>query len=236
MSNQESKQLAAKEAVKLLEIAGRETVIGCGTGSTVAFFVPALAARIKAENLSVAVVVTSDETKQLCSENRIKVLDFASVDSLDYVVDGADEWTESGEILKGAGGALFDEKLVIGALSSSGEFIVIVDHSKQVLQLGQVFPVPVEVDSDAFKQVFAKLSRLPGVLDAKLRRATAGFYGPVYTRRGNLLIDLKCSVVASDLDQQIKSICGVIETGIFSGLASKIIVGESAGTVTVIKL
>lgn len=214
------KRLAAEVAVTEVEDG---MVVGLGTGSTATFALHALAARI-AGGLRVVGIPTSEATARQAGELGIALTDFAEHEAIDLTLDGADE-VEVGTLaaIKGLGGALLREKIVAAA---SRRMIVIVDQSKVVDRLGKHAPLPVEIVPFGAR---VTLRRLADAGAAPTLRLAAG--SPFRTDEGNFIAD--CAVgeigVADALAARLKMITGVIETGLFLGLATDAVVGGADG-------
>lgn len=221
MSDQDTlKRRAAEAAVAEVEDG---MVLGLGTGSTAAKAVEALAARVR-QGLRVIGVPTSERTATQARALGIPLGDLAEHPTIDLTFDGADEvHTGTLDLIKGLGGALLREKIVAAA---SRRMIVMVDHGKLVDTLGQTVRLPVEVVAFGWQATQRHLERAGA--DARLRRDPAG--EPYRTDGGNLILD--CALAIPDpaaLQARLKAIVGVVETGLFIGMASRIIVGTPAG-------
>jgi ribose 5-phosphate isomerase A len=219
MSAQSKKQAAA--AAALAYVPDNE-VIGVGTGSTVNFFIDALAAR----KVPIKGAVSSSETSTArLRQHGIDVLDLNAVGDLEVYVDGADEADPQLRLIKGGGAALTREKIVAAA---SRRFVCIVDDSKLVPMLGR-FPLPVEVIPMARSYVARELLRLGG--------------HPVYregvvTDNGNQILDIHGLKIADPvgLEQTINQLAGVVTVGLFARRAADIlIVARDAGVETMTK-
>jgi ribose 5-phosphate isomerase A len=209
IKNREQKEkVAQKLALRLKD----GDVVGAGSGSTSYLTLLALAARRDNENLSFRVIPTSIETELTCSKLNIPTTEL-KVERPDWSFDGADEVDAQNNIIKGRGGALLREKLVIAA---SPEVYIVVDKSKHVERLGQNFPVPVEVHPEAVQLVGEALKNVEGVSEVVLRQAVVKD-GPVITESGNLIFDVHFSNIAAGTEQRLKSIVGVVESGLFMG-------------------
>src|ERR1700744_5033962 len=158
-------------------------IIGAGSGSTVYLALFAIAERVKKENLNVKIIPSSLEITMTCSNLGMPVTSLLE-DKPDWCFDGADEVDPNKSLIKGRGGALFKEKLLI---SSSDVNYIIVDDSKMVDKLGSKFPGPVEVFPQALLHVERELTFL-GATNIQLRPA-AGKDGPIITENNNLLLD-----------------------------------------------
>jgi len=213
------KRAAGEAAAQLVDDGMR---LGLGTGSTVAYFLDALAAR----GLDVAGVPTSEATATRCRELGIGLLDIAEVARLELCVDGADELDATLQLTKGGGGALLREKVVA---SLSDRFVVIATVDKLVDRLGDTFALPIEVVPFAVGPVTRTLGRLG--FDTNLRLHGDGEYR---TDNGNAIIDARCSGGMDDpavTDITIGRLPGVVETGLFIDLADLALLGDDRGEV-----
>jgi len=213
MTQDEKKRCSAMAAVERVE-AG--TVIGVGTGSTANHFIDALAATgCEVE----AAVASSLATAERLEAHGIAVIDLAQAGEIPLYVDGADEATRRGFLIKGGGGALTREKIVAAA---SREFVCILDDTKMVERLGQ-FPLPVEVIPMACESVRRELERMGG--RAMLR---AGFT----TDNGNSILDVADLVLDEPvrIESEINQITGVVTVGLFCRRpADLLLVGRETG-------
>ena len=182
---------------------------GFGSGSTSFLAIINIAEKIKKEGLSILAIPTSLEIKMLCSKLNIPTTTLLEK-KLDWCFDGADEVDKNGWLIKGRGGAMFKEKLNI---VSSKKTYILIDKSKKVNKLGEKFKVPVECFGDALNYVQSELIKLGG-REIELRKAI-GKDGPCITENGNLILDVKFQNIEQDLEKKIKSISGVIESGLF---------------------
>lgn len=211
---------AAGEAAAELVTPGMR--LGLGTGSTVAYFLDALAAR----DLDVAGVPTSESTAARCRELGIRVLDLEEVTDLDLVVDGADELTEDLTLTKGGGGAHLREKVVA---SLGARFAVVATVDKRVERLGDTFPIPIEVVPFARWPVRRGLEARGFEVTERLRDGA-----PVRTDNGNLVLDARLPGGIEDpavTDVALQLLPGLAETGLFVDLATEAILGASDGSV-----
>jgi ribose 5-phosphate isomerase A len=195
-------------------------IIGAGSGSTVYLALLAIADRVRNEKLHIKVIPSSIEITLTCSNLGIPVTSLLE-DKPDWAFDGADEVDPDRSLIKGRGGALFKEKLLI---CSSPKNYILVDQSKLVTKLGSNFPVPIEVFPGALLYVESALIAC-GVNDLTLR-AAKGKDGPIITENGNLLLDARFDHIPHDMEQQIKSITGVIESGLFIDYNVDILIAE----------
>lgn len=217
MSADTQKQAAAKAALAYIE---RDTVVGVGTGSTVNFFIDALAAM--RDDIRGA-VSSSEASSQRLQGHGIPVLALNDVDSVPVYVDGADEANRHLQLIKGGGGALTREKIVAAA---SERFVCVVDPSKRVDVLGR-FPLPVEVIPMARSYVARELVRLGG--QPELR---SGFT----TDNGNIILDVHNLEILEPikLERAINDLAGVVANGLFAMRpADVLLVGGSEGVETI---
>jgi ribose 5-phosphate isomerase A len=158
----------------------------------------------------------------LARENEIPILPLAEAESLDLVVDGADEVDPALNLIKGGGAAHTREKIVA---SMAKEFIVVVDSRKLVDQLGSRFPVPVEILPNAYRSVIPSLRSLGG--EPTLRMAVQKA-GPVITDQGNFVIDVRFDRIdqPKDLERELNNLPGVLDNGLFVGLATSVLVAD----------
>ena len=223
MSALEQKRYAG-EAAALEVVDGM--AVGLGTGSTAEWFVRALGERVRSEGLQLRCVVTSEATAQLASRLGLVCEDLDTVGRLDITVDGADEMSpDLHVIIKGGGGALLREKLVWKA---SERCLVIADESKLTSAPG-AFPLAVEVTPFGHATTAARLTELT---EAPHRLRMAGS-DPFQTDNGNLIYDLRMEVIpeADWLDWELKVITGVVDHGLFCGLATDAFIGTDTGVV-----
>lgn len=208
IANREEKEKAVRQVVARMKDG---EVIGAGSGSTVYVALVAMAERIRRESIHIEVVPASLEMSWVCSRLGIPQVPFLQV-SPDWTFDGADEVDPAHNLIKGRGGALFREKLLI---CNSKEVHIVVDRSKRVDRLGSRFPVPVEVFPAALSYVERKLKEI-GARELTLRHSE-GKDGPLITENGNLILDVRFTGIYKELEEEIKKITGVVESGLFMG-------------------
>ena len=221
------KRAAAERAAELVTDGMR---LGLGTGSTAAHFVAAVGERVRG-GLRVACVPTSEAIREQAQREGIPLTTLDETPELDLTVDGADEVDDDLRLIKGGGGALLREKIVA---SASRRMIVVADGSKRVAKLGR-FPLPIEVVPFGLTAVERSIARLLDSLGASggmaLRRAADG--APYVTDGGHFILDAhlgridKPNVLASTLN----NIPGVVEHGLFIGLATGAIFATGEGLV-----
>jgi ribose 5-phosphate isomerase A len=195
--------------------------VGLGSGSTAALMVRSLAQRIEREHLLITAVSSSIETTRLAGSLGITVLDLDDVLDLDISLDGADEIDTAFRMIKGRGGALLREKIV---MASSPERYVVVDESKLVDRLGTNFAVPIEVLPEAVRLVRHALANL-GVRDLSVRPGGTKD-GPLITEHGNLILDAWLPAVDDATERHLQAIPGVVECGLFIGYAPTVLVAR----------
>ena len=214
MTQDELKQAVAKEALKHVV---EDAVVGVGSGSTVNFFIDALASikgRIE------GAVAASEASAERLKKHGIRVFDLNSVNDLPVYIDGADEITEHMHMIKGGGGALTREKIVAAVAK---KFVCICDESKLVPVLGR-FPLPVEVIPMARGHVGRELLRLGGqpVLRENFK-----------TDNGNLILDCRGLTILDPpaLEAQLNNIAGVVTNGLFARRpADVLLLGSAQGS------
>jgi ribose 5-phosphate isomerase A len=215
------KQAAAQRAIEFVEDG---MVVGLGTGSTAAFVVQGLGARVAA-GLKIVGIPTSERTAALARSLHIPLASFAEHQRLDLTIDGADE-VERGtlNLIKGLGGALLREKIVAAA---SRRLIIVIDDEKLVRRLGTTAPVPVEVSQFGWQSTAAALSKLG--TGPVLRQA--GEDQAFITDGGNYILDCRFDRIADPAatEQAINRIVGVVECGLFVGRSSAVVAASETG-------
>lgn len=206
ISNIEEKE---RIAAKIASMVKDGDIIGVGSGSTAYLALQKIAERIRTEQLHIRAIPTSLEIKMTCARLGIPQTSLFEYKP-DWTFDGADEIDTNHNMIKGRGGAMFKEKLLI---SSSPRTYIIADSSKMVTKLGSRFPVPIEIFPEALTHVAQALESFTPK-EIKLRMAQ-GKDGPVITENGNLILDVWFDNIPDNLENAIKSITGVIESGLF---------------------
>ncbi|MBF7072077.1 ribose-5-phosphate isomerase RpiA [Glaciecola sp. MH2013] len=212
--DQNQKKKAAAEAA--LNYVKEDTIVGVGTGSTVNFFIDALASK---KNMIRGAVSSSDASTARLKKIGIEVFDLNSVDKLDIYVDGADEITEHKHMIKGGGAALTREKIVSAVAS---QFICIIDDTKHVPILGK-FPLPIEVIPMARSYVAREIVKLGG--DPAYRQG-------VITDNGNVILDIHNLEILNpvELENTLNNIVGVVTNGLFAKRGADVVItGTSEG-------
>lgn len=227
MTADDWKQQAAERALTLVEDG---MTLGLGTGSTAARFVDLVGQKVKA-GLRVRCVPTSEATRAQAERLGIPLITLDQQPFLDITVDGADELDSELRLIKGGGGALLIEKIVATA---SGRMVVIADASKQVETLGR-FPLPVEIVRFGFGatrnmiEVLAADAGCRGEIKQRMRSDGQ----PFVTDSGNFILDCAFGRIEEPeaLDEALKLIPGVVENGLFLGIADAAIVAGPDGVV-----
>jgi len=199
------------------------TIVGLGTGSTTAYAIQFVGERLRSGELTDVVgVPTSFQAEVLAKQYGIPLIGLDAADRIDVAIDGADEVDPQKNLIKGGGAAHTREKVVDAAAEM---FIVVVDSGKLVQRLGESFLLPVEVIPMALTPVMRALKALVGEPELRMGVKKAG---PVVTDQGNLVVDVKLGAISdlAALEQQINNIPGVLENGLFVGVADLVLVGE----------
>lgn len=218
------KQLAAEKAVEYVKDGMK---VGLGTGSTAYWAIRKLGERVS-EGLKITAVATSRASEEQARELGIPLVAFGDIDRLDLTIDGADELDSRLQLIKGGGGALLREKIVA---SNSTRMIVIADESKVVSTLGK-FPLPVEIVPFAWEWTVAELAKLGCKPELRLNGEEL-----FKTDNGNYIADCRFEVIESapELALAIQSIPGVVDHGLFIGIASMAVVAKQDGSIEIIE-
>ncbi|GAB4227454.1 MAG: ribose-5-phosphate isomerase RpiA [Elainellaceae cyanobacterium] len=199
------------------------SVVGLGTGSTTAFAIQFLGERLKSGELTdIKGVPTSFQASVLAKQYGIPLTTLDEIDNIDIAIDGADEVDPQKNLIKGGGAAHTREKIVD---SLAKEFIVVVDSSKLVDRLGSTFPLPVEVLPMAVTPVMKAIEDLGGKPELRMGVKKDG---PVITDQGNMILDVTFGAIENptELEKTLNNIPGVLENGLFVGVATLVLVGE----------
>ena len=217
-------RLKREAAHAALDFVKNGMVVGLGTGSTATFVVAALGERVR-EGLKITGIPTSERTCTLAREAGIPLAGFAEYQRFDLTIDGADE-VERGslDLIKGLGGALLREKIVAAV---SRRLIIVVDQEKLVDRLGLRTPVPVEIVPFGWQATQAALAKLGA--SPMLRQS--GKNGPYITDGGNYILDCRFAEILDprELEHRIGLIVGVVESGLFVGRTSAVVVASTSG-------
>ena len=199
------------------------SIVGLGTGSTTAYAIEYLGERLKSGELKdIKGIPTSFQASVLAKQYGIPLTTLDEVDRIDIAIDGADEVDPQKNLIKGGGAAHTREKIV-DALAE--QFIVVVDGGKLVDKLGSTFLLPVEVLPMAMTPVMRAIEKLGGKPQLRMGVKKAG---PVITDQGNMVIDVKFDSIdnPAELEKTLNNIPGVLENGLFVGVAHVVLVGE----------
>ena len=200
--------------------------VGLGTGSTAAFAIDGLIERVR-RGLRIVGIPTSERSAEQARKGGIELTDFARHPKLDLTIDGADEIArDSLDLIKGLGGALLREKIVAAA---SDRLVIIADEPKLVSRLGASVPVPVEIVAFGRETTAARLAQLGA--NPSLRMASDG--APFRTDGGNLILDCRFGSIVDPgrLERDLSGIVGVVESGLFIGLATTALVATANGVI-----
>ncbi len=221
MANDNAKLLSAQRALSFVESG---MAVGLGTGSTATLFIQELGKSVK-QGLEVRCIASSQASHNLAVSLGISMTNFGDCPSLDLAVDGADEIAPGLALIKGGGGALLREKIVI---SAAKRFIVVADKSKAVDQLG-AFPLPIEVIQMASPLLIRDLTDLG--IEPKQRTTADG--APFFTDEGNFILDCRCGSIADPhaLAASIRSLIGVVEHGLFLNMAKLALIADGDSVV-----
>jgi ribose 5-phosphate isomerase A len=209
-------------------------LLGLGSGTTSHWFVRALGKAV-AEGLDIRGVPTSTSTRDLAESLQIPLVGFDDFDRLDLVVDGPDEVDHDGYMIKGGGACLLWERIVA---DTADHYVCVADTSKLVDQLGR-YPLPIEVVQHGWESTtrsIARLLALHGYDDVRLIRRAAGD-APVVTDSGNFIVDAHLLAITDPLviDRELNWVPGVVENGLFTGIADEVIFSDPDGNVSVMR-
>jgi len=213
------KELAAREAVRYVD---DDMVVGLGSGTTASIAIKLIGEKVK-EGMRIVGIPTSKDSETLAKSVGIPIGELRARPAIDITIDGADEVDPSLNLIKGLGGALVREKIV--AYSSNLE-VIVADDSKIVERLGQKAPVPVEVVRFGHEATVDKLQKLG--CTAQMRRKWDEFF---ITDNGNYIADCRFASIddPKKLEAEINLVPGVVDNGLFVGLADKVIVASKDG-------
>jgi len=222
LNQEEMKRVAAEKAVEYIEDG---MIIGLGTGSTMRYALKKIG-ELVSQGLQIKAIPTSLQTKKIAKQENIPLTTLEEYPEIDLTIDGADEVDSNLNLIKGGGGALTREKIV--AYHSKRE-IIVVDETKVVKSLGIDFPLPVEVVKFGWTATKKALEEFG--CNVTLRRIMDE---PYITDNGNYILDCEFDRIENpeELEREINSIPGVVENGLFIGLADDVIVGSKRGVIT----
>lgn len=199
------------------------SIVGLGTGSTTAYAIQAIGERLQSGELqNIKGVPTSFQAIVLARQFGIPLTTLDEIEKIDIAIDGADEVDPQKNLIKGGGAAHTQEKIVD---SLADQFIVVIDSGKLVDRLGSTFLLPVEVIPMAVTPVMRSIKKLGGQPQLRMGVKKAG---PVVTDQGNLVVDVKFERIdnPAELEKTLNNLPGVLENGLFVGVADLIMVGE----------
>ncbi len=216
------KRLAAEKACEYIE---DEMILGLGTGSTVDYALRKIGKMVN-EGLKIKGIPTSFRTKKIAKEEKIPLTSLEENPEIDLTIDGADEVDSELRLIKGGGGALTREKMIA---YYSKKVIIVIDETKVVKMLGIDFSLPVEVVKFGWTSTKEKLKEFN--CNVELRKI---MNNPYITDNSNYILDCEFDRIKDPvkLEIDINSIPGVVENGLFIGLADEIIVGSKQGIKT----
>ena len=221
---EDAKRRVALEAVKHVKDG---FVVGLGSGSTAAYVIEAIGRLIHKDDLNVVGVPSSSQAFLLAVRYGVPVTTLDEYPVLDLDIDGADEVDRQLNMIKGGGGALTREKVVA---SAAKQVVIVADETKLVERLGTTFKVPVEVLPFSLATATAAVKKLGG---NPFLRESKGKVGPMVTDNGNYIVDVDFGPIddVEELNRQLKLVPGVVETGLFIGLADRVYLGKKDGIV-----
>lgn len=219
-----TKKIAGEKATEYIKDG---MVIGLGTGSTSYYMIEKVGELVKS-GMKLKAVATSKESEEHALRLHIPIYDINDVTTIDLAIDGVDEIDKQFNAIKGGGGALFREKIV--ALHAK-EVIWILDESKLVKTIGN-FPLPVEILPYGYRYVLEQLEKASYL--PRIRKKDKELF---LTDNGNYIVDLqlKAPLNTSDIKENVMNITGVLETGLFMNMCSRIVMGMNDHTVKVIE-
>ncbi|MGA8647444.1 MAG: ribose-5-phosphate isomerase RpiA [Candidatus Sulfotelmatobacter sp.] len=218
MANDQEKEAAARASLRFVEDG---QVVGLGTGSTAAYFIQLLGEQVK-NGLKIRGIPSSERSREQAAGLGIPLTTLDECQEIDVTVDGADEVDPQLRLIKGGGGALLREKIVASATKN---YVIIADETKRVPVLGR-FPVPVEVIKFAQAVVKKKIEALGAAVE--LRQGTDG--KPYLTDENNHILDCRFGQIpdADGLARRLNDMPGIVEHGLFIGLASIVLVANGS--------
>jgi len=204
-------------------------ILGIGSGSTVVYAVERIAELNKEKDMNLKCIPTSFQSYQLIVQHGLKLVSLDQYPEIDLDIDGADDIDKDLNLIKGGGGCLVQEKIVA---SNSKKFVVIADFRKNSQKLGEGYKkgVPVEVIPKAYVPIMRKLEKLGG---KPVLRMAVSKAGPLVSDNGNFIIDADFGVIDNpdEINNKIITIPGVVDSGLFIGMASKAYIGLEDGNV-----
>ncbi|DAZ98717.1 TPA: hypothetical protein N0F65_006749 [Lagenidium giganteum] len=225
---EQAKRTAARQAVD--EYVQDGFVVGVGSGSTVVYAAERLGELAKEKNLNIKCIPTSFQSKQLIAQHKLTLTSLDENPVIDVTIDGADEVDLQLNCIKGGGGCQLQEKIVAAAAK---KFVVIADYRKESTRLGEQWMagVPIEVIPMAYVPLMRQFEQMGGKAVLRMAKAKAG---PVVTDNGNFVVDVHFGAIEAPqaLNDRLKLLPGVVEVGLFCGMAEKAYFGQADGTIT----
>ena len=196
-------------SIDALKLVRNDFVVGLGSGRAATALVKSLSKYVKSKNFHIKCVPTSMQIKLTAEKGGLSLIDIDQIDKLDIVFDGADQIDKNKFLIKGGGGALLKENILI---SAAKKVIIMADSSKFVKNFNRT--IPIEVQPSARKIVWGKIEKLDG--KPELRTLDRGY--PFFTENSNIILDCGFGVIKNPrtLQQKLLNIPGVIEVGIFT--------------------
>jgi ribose 5-phosphate isomerase A len=216
-------------ARRALDFVMPDMKLGLGTGSTAAWLVKLLAHEVRENGLKITACATSTATTELAESLGIKIHALDDLGQLDLAIDGADEFDPQFNMIKGGGAALLQEKIVETA---ADKLVIITDASKQVQNLG-AFALPVEVVKFSWQTTQRMVEEVLAYQDVDNRVVTRrGGDNPIITDEGHYILDLQLDRIGDPaaVSRGLLDVAGVVETGLFLGMADAIVIGNTDGT------
>ena len=210
-------------ALRAVEYVTDGMIVGLGTGTTAKHLIEALGERVR-RGLNIQAVPTSHRTATLARQSGIALIESDSAWTIDVAIDGADQVDPGFNLVKGGGGALLKEKIVAAA---ARRFIVMVDHTKLVPALGGSFPLPIEVGPFGWGSTARHIERVSGGTTVLRQRSGVIFE----TEAGHVILDLHMPKIEdpASLEFELNQIPGIVETGLFIGRTTILVVGRAQG-------
>jgi ribose 5-phosphate isomerase A len=223
-----AKRLAVKKAAEQIK---DKSVVGLGSGSTIAEGLKEIAKILEERRLKVVFIPTSYQIELAAISRGLSISSLAEHPEPELAIDGADQVDAQLNLIKGGGAALAREKVVD---TCARRLLIVVDERKLAGKLGENQPVPVEVLPFAHQAVTLRISKLGG---KTVLREGKGKVGPTVTDNGNFIVDADFGPIEDpyDLEKQLKSIPGVVETGLFLHMVDTVYVGKKDGSVQLLE-